>query len=106
MHSVVREKCACYLLQIVSSVSVGDAALEAFLPALCAAIKAQTQDQDGKVRASWRSLLEGLRRVFPAQMDAFVTELPQPVQKALEMDRKAKAGSTSAKLGAGAKRKK
>lgn len=106
MHSVVREKCGSYLLQIVAETAVGDSALEALLPALCSAIKAQTQDPDGKVRASWRALMEGMRRVFPAQIEAFILELPQPVQKAVEMDRKAKAGIATAKIGAGSKRKK
>ena len=102
VHSVVREKCAAYLLQIVSS-SGDREGLEVYLAALSAAFKSQTQDQDGKVRAAWRALFEGVARIFPAQMDALYNDLPQPVQKAFEMDRKAKLAAAGK---AGAKRKK
>lgn len=109
VHSVVREKCAIYLSQIVAAAQSGSAAgaaesLEPYLAGLSAAIRTQTQDQDGKVRAAWRSLFSALRAPFPAQMDALLAELPPPVQKALDMDRKQK--NQNGKAAVGAKRKK
>lgn len=110
VHSVVREKSAIYLSQIVAAAQsqgaagAGAESLEVYLPALSAAIRTQTQDQDGKVRAAWRSLFSVLRTPFPAQMEALLNELPPPVQKAVEMDRKQKI--QAGKAAAGAKRKK
>jgi len=115
-HGVVREKCAAYITGIVAALPASTAAhgaealagLEAHLPSLLSAARAQMQATEGPVRASWRALWRELRMRFPgphAAFDAAAAELPAPVLKALEQDRKAAASSTTSNM-AGNKRKK
>jgi hypothetical protein len=88
VHSVVREKCGTYLLQILSTTPVSE--LEAHLVALCSALRTALPDQDNKTRQSWRVCFDKMHALFPQQIESLRLELPATVQKAIEADRKAR----------------
>lgn len=94
-HSVVREKCAVYLVQILGVSKSAD--VESVLSPIVVGMKNGLADNDAKSRAAWRSVFESLSRHCPQQMAAVQESLPAAAQKAIEADRKAKTSKPANK---------